>query len=759
MHVKVAGAGRFKFARTLTKQRCEVGVAPVSPPNCPMPTMPMFMRLPLRLTLAVLWVGVAMAAAAGLLLGQRLHDDSHALFMRNVERVAQEVSRRLRQPVHELEGVAALYGAVDGVEATQFRAYVESRELARHFPGVLGFGFVQRERADPLVAPMGAPMGAPRPHDRYLTRRIEPAAAYPGAIGLDQAKRPRLREAIERAIATGQAAVTARLDLGEVPGPPTTLQLYVPVYRGGQTPATPALRDAALVGLLYAPIDVAVLLSDIFDVTAGRLNFELLDRAEPAPPSSRLLASVVPSAERHHAVTQGLSLLGRSFSLRAHSTPEFDLEEHVSWPWWVFALGTFCSALMAGLIGSQASSRQRAEALAGGMTAELAQLALVARETSNAVVITDAARLTTWVNAGFERITGYSAAEALGRSPGALLQFEGTDPETVRRMREALDAGLSFSGDVLNRDKHGRADWLRLHIQPLHDAAGALTGFMAVETDITELVDATAAAERANRAKSEFLAMISHELRTPLQSIVGFSELGEHFAQGQPQFVQMFGDILGGGQRMLALVNSLLDVAKIEGTPDAPVLRAGDLGLLAAEVTRELWPQAAGRHLQIVLASDLPRLPVRVDAFRIQQVLRNVLANATRFAPEGSAIEVSGTVSEGQAVLEVRDHGPGIPEAELESIFEPFVQSSRTRGGVGGSGLGLTISRKILRAHGGWIEARPVAGGGACLRIGLPVDPDAPGTPDTATDAVNDTASNTASNTAHEADHHQGINI
>ncbi|MBL8350200.1 MAG: PAS-domain containing protein [Burkholderiaceae bacterium] len=143
------------------------------------------------------------------------------------------------------------------------------------------------------------------------------------------------------------------------------------------------------------------------------------------------------------------------------------------------------SALLSALLRQQMSGRSRAEALARRMTADLGRLALVARRTSNAVVITDRQGLITWVNEGFERLTGHTAAAALGRSPGALLQTDATNPATVQAMREALSAGQGYQGEVLNRSKSGRHYWVELDIQPLHDEAGALSGFMAIELDIT----------------------------------------------------------------------------------------------------------------------------------------------------------------------------------------------------------------------------------------------------------------------------------
>ncbi|MBA3624362.1 MAG: PAS domain S-box protein, partial [Methylibium sp.] len=157
--------------------------------------------------------------------------------------------------------------------------------------------------------------------------------------------------------------------------------------------------------------------------------------------------------------------------------------------------GALLSAVLALSVWLLAAGRERALALAGRMTADLDRLAKVAERTSNLVVITDAERRITWVNEGFTRVSGYSLAEALGRSPGELLQFEGTDPATVAALRQALDAQQSVRCEILNRSKSGQDYWLDIDIQPLRDAQGRLSGFMAVQTDIT--ASKAAAGERA----------------------------------------------------------------------------------------------------------------------------------------------------------------------------------------------------------------------------------------------------------------------
>jgi signal transduction histidine kinase len=257
-------------------------------------------------------------------------------------------------------------------------------------------------------------------------------------------------------------------------------------------------------------------------------------------------------------------------------------------------------------------------------------------------------------------------------------------------------------------------------------AAGRPAGILVAFMDVSEFREAERAtreardaAEEASRAKTEFVANISHELRTPLQSIIGFSELGQ-MRGAQPKLNGMFGDIHAAGQRMLALVNDLLDVSKIESTVGTFHLERTDVRSLV----RDVWASSAaarceapGRGLEL---SEGP-LVAKVDPTRFQQVVRNVLANAIRFSPEGEGLQVHGDIDADNRIhLSVADRGPGIPPAELDKIFEAFVQSSKTKDGSGGTGLGLAICRKILEAHGGEIRAENNASRGATFHVYLP---------------------------------------
>ncbi|CAN5784510.1 hypothetical protein BH11PSE8_BH11PSE8_33120 [soil metagenome] len=330
------------------------------------------------------------------------------------------------------------------------------------------------------------------------------------------------------------------------------------------------------------------------------------------------------------------------------------------------------------------------------------------------------------VNQAWLELMGLTREAVIGRSSAEL--FPGESQKHLQHDQRLLHTDQPVRYENLwQREGRPARDTVVTKVRFTH-AGGSDAGIIGSIIDVTEFREAERttreardAAERAHRARSDFIADISHELRTPLLSIIGFAELGDEMAAAQPELQEMFTDIHAGGQRMLKLVNGLLDVSQMDSSVGSLALHRHDLGALMADVVDGLRPAAAKRSLELCLHRAAAPLEADVDPQRLQQAIRHVLDNALRFAPQGSRVDIRCIEPAGQgALIEVRDHGPGIPPGELESIFEAFAQSSRTRDGSGGTGLGLTIARRIVGAHGGQIVAANAPGGGALVSIRLP---------------------------------------
>ena len=382
----------------------------------------------------------------------------------------------------------------------------------------------------------------------------------------------------------------------------------------------------------------------------------------------------------------------------------------------------------------QESTRRLAE-----VNAEIRKLSYVASATDNVVVITDAQGFTEWVNDAFTRVTGYSSDEVKGLRPGWVLQGPGTDRSTVDALRASLLAGESHTCELLNYRKDGSEYWVEIEIQPVRDADGELTHFIAVESDITgrreaeeQLIRAKETAESLANEKASFLASMSHEIRTPLNSVIGLTGLllDTDLTDDQREFAET---ARNSGTMLLSIVNNILNFSALEaGNIDSepvPFVLAEMLDRSVSLLTRQA--RLKGLDIAVETAPDLPRVVVG-DETRLQQVLVNLVANAVKFT-EAGGITVSAELASDTATgadglvavrLRVADTGIGIPADRLHRLFKPFsqVDASTTRR-YGGTGLGLAISHHIVSLLGGEIDVTSVPGQGTTFEVTLRLQP------------------------------------
>ncbi|MHC9046013.1 PAS domain-containing sensor histidine kinase [Microbacterium saperdae] len=358
--------------------------------------------------------------------------------------------------------------------------------------------------------------------------------------------------------------------------------------------------------------------------------------------------------------------------------------------------------------------------------------------TAQAVIGTDrAGRITAW-NPGAERLLGISYAEAMQDVrvdrffPDSVLTMlaqdcpGGADPletpelaQGVKALFARVDAEQIVDGDLSVTTAAGTTVPARVTVSPHRDGDGTQQGYLLVVTDESRAVEVA-------RMKDEFVGMISHELRTPLSAIIGFLDLlqndpGQPLTDDQQEFV---GIIERNAQRLLNLVGDLLFTAQVE-SGRFPLDRA-DADV--AELVRSAVV-SAGPHAQregIALTADVPDVPVRalVDPGRIGQALDNLLSNAIKFTAAGGSVTARLALVDGGVQISVRDTGVGIPEDEQGMLFTRFFRASTaTQNAVPGVGLGLTITRAIVIAHGGAMDVESEEGVGTEFRFTLPAAP------------------------------------
>ena len=260
----------------------------------------------------------------------------------------------------------------------------------------------------------------------------------------------------------------------------------------------------------------------------------------------------------------------------------------------------------------------------------------------------------------------------------------------------------------------------RAHLEEL--VAERTAELQRANQSLTEMCHA---AEQANEAKTRFLANMSHELRTPLHGILSFAAFGvkESLTASPERLRSYFEKIDRCGKSLLALINDLLDLAKLESGKATYDFASTDLRMLALSAADEQSSRCAEKGIRLLVAKCPFDTKIVGDAMKLLQVFRNLLDNAIKFSPQGSTVEVLFQQKADKIQAAVCDQGVGIPENELEAIFDKFVQSSKTRTSTGGTGLGLAICREIVTAHRGRIWAENRAGGGAAVCFELPFDP------------------------------------
>lgn len=282
-----------------------------------------------------------------------------------------------------------------------------------------------------------------------------------------------------------------------------------------------------------------------------------------------------------------------------------------------------------------------------------------------------------------------------------------------------------------SKSKDGRIFWIEARVAIIQRFDNGNFRWVTMSRDISErrqvqieLLRAKDEAEAGNRAKSNFLANMSHELRTPLNAIIGFTELIEHGVDStgwNDSYREYLSDVSDSGRHLLELINTILDLSKIEAGSmhlnEAPV-NLCDL----VEVTTAMVADAA-RQGKITLAKELPLQCPEIpgDFGKLKQVMLNVLSNAVKFTPSGGRVAVKVSFSPERALITVSDTGCGISEADLSHVATPFVQaeSSLSRR-FPGSGLGLSIARELCNLHGGMLGIDSIVGKGTNVHISLP---------------------------------------
>lgn len=693
-------------------------------------------------------LGLALTMFAWINVRERVYDSSRTRFAMLAAENEQALHARLNRAAQSLDAASALFTAGERVTWDEWVAYAKVIDIERSYRGIRDIGFIRRVPRAQVPAFQADARGnglaierikrAPATGDHYVVTYIYPLKQNRAVLGMDITFDPKRREAADQARDTGTAVVTRPLEFIQYRGPGYGFTMMRPVYGTTEPPRTVAERRRALIGWVYHPFPAERFFSDLTQ-RQGR-DFELLIRARDGADNwvtvYDTLAGQSKTAHPSAFVTmRRLHVAGRVWSLEWRSTAAFEERTRSDEPLLILLTGLTINLALAAVLAVVA----RREAV---VTREVESATAELSEANRLLLMTEATtHVGHWrydIEAGtllwsdeVYRIHGRDPTRPITRDEALdYLHTEDRD-QTWQAMLAAVRDNHPFNLRVrITRDDDGETRYLSYLGRTEQRPDGKPSALFGVIQDVTnetrvreQLLKARDAAQREAEARGTFLANLSHEIRTPMNGVIGFAELllESKLATEQRNYAQI---IIESGTNMMALLNDVLDLSKIEAghleLADEPVA----LEELASSAIRMLMPSVRRRDVWLEVQID-PKLPpvVRGDKLRLRQVLLNLLGNAVKFTEQGFVrLEIT-RVGE-QMRFAVVDSGPGIPPDRLADIFQSFVQlDPLARAGGMGTGLGLTISSSLVRLMGGSLKVQSRVHEGSNFHFTLPCIP------------------------------------
>ncbi len=709
------------------------------------------------------WPGLLLFAAGifvTVLLARHAHRDALAVSQREFGFAGQEIGLKVQERLHAHEHIlrsgAGLFAVVDTLTRLQWRAYVQSLQIEKHWPGIQGVGFARLVPRGELAGHLeevrrdGFPAYRVWPEDdREVYSAIEFLEPFTNrnlrAFGYDMLTEPTRRVAMERARDEGVAALTARVKL--VQETTTDVQagtlMFFPVYRGGLPMGSVSERQAALRGWVYSPYRMNDLMEGIlggWDSSSGkRIQLRVFDGEELSSEAllydSQSPRRVDSAAIEEETCKVPITYAGRRWTL---------ILTRWGWPmgaseligvWGVGCAGAALSLLLAGLLHSLLNTRYNARRLAVRLTADLQ------RTTERLAVATGAGGVGVWDYEvasgaliwddqmfqlyGIER-SGFSGAYDAWRA--------GLHPDDRDRADEEIRRALRGEGDFNTEFRVLHPDGTIRHLQAKarvqRDEKGQPIRVLGTNWDITvrkqaeeELLRTLASERELSALKSTFVSMVSHEFRTPLGAILGAAEMLEEFHDRlTPEKRVTYFHLIR--QEVLRLTGMLQDVL-LQGQLDAGRVLFKEGAVDVNAVCREVVARMQGafpRHPPVEYVNTVPDVRTLGDESLLEHVLSNLLTNAFKYSPNFTAVGLEVRHVDGEWIIVVQDRGIGIPEADQLALFSAFHRGGNV-GSVKGSGVGLYIVRKCVELQGGRVEVDSEVGRGTSITLFFPWRP------------------------------------
>ncbi|MBK8973868.1 MAG: CHASE domain-containing protein [Hahellaceae bacterium] len=683
----------------------------------------------------ILVCSVVITFTAWYLSSQFVRDRVADRFNFQVEDIRLRIVQRLHDQYLILQAGLSLMESSDSVSRQKWKTFVQGLDLPNNFPGLLGYGYSVMLRPDQLsehiasIQAEGFPdfvVKPPGERDQYSSIIfLEPFDwRNQRAFGFDMYSEATRRAAMDQAIETGEMSISGRVTLVQETKQDVQhgFLMYLPFYGNTDTPlAGPDERRKHIVGFVYSPFRMKDLMMGILGQRDNTVNYTLEDVTDSQQPLILYHSDpVVPVDQPDPDYEQSelrrslpIEFGGRVWRLKVHAEKDFVPDYENVQPLFVAVLGGVIDVLLFAVLLSLAGQKKRAMTLANQMSQEVREQAVrlqtIVDGVDEAIVTIDARGKILSVNASTSTYFGYRASELLGQNvtkfmPRPLAAQH--DDFLHNYQKTGISNVVGATREVVGYRADGTTFPLELRVKEM--VLGNQTVFLGVMRDLTEQ-------KRVERLKSEFISTVSHELRTPLTAIKGALSLVAGGVAGAlpDKAKELLGMAELNSKRLTVLINDLLDMEKFADGSLSISLKSSQLSELLNEALESNREYAKRFSCTLVGGEWDDTLFIRVDPVRFQQIMANLISNAVKFSPEGSAVTVVCQTEGVRVRIWVVDKGPGISSEFQARMFERFSQAdgSTTRT-VGGSGLGLYIAKQLVEKMGGLIGFEcPPSGG------------------------------------------------
>ncbi len=711
--------------------------------------------------LIVLFVGLILTVLATFYSAQQEAAKEKNEFSLIGNEIKTKISTRLHAHAQLLRTGAAFFAASDTVMRKSWKTFNEWAKIELNLPGIQGLGFsiiipgnqlqehIRRMRREGFPDYTVRPAGLRPVYTSIIY--LEPFSGRNlRAFGYDMLTEPTRRKAMEmsrdfdRAVLSGRVTLVQETNRDVQKG----ALMYVPVYWNGMPVNTVGQRRAAIKGWVYSPYRM----NDLMIGILGQWGLTRKDRIHLQVYEDSLSVNTIifnsqenDSLAKDDAPSRTVSLPidfnGKKWILVFTQTRD---QSSVSSKIAIIAtVGFGISLLLFALSWSLFNTNSRAQGIARKLTVELQtseeRFRMLLNSTTEGIHGIDLQGNCTFSNTACHQILGYeSSGQLIGKNMHRLVHHSHADgrafDEKQCRVFQSFQKGEMVH---VTDEVFWRADGTSFPVEYWSNPVfinGKVEGLVVTFFDITErrlmedkIQTARYEAERANRAKSKFLSRVSHELRTPLNSILGFAQLIE-MSGPSPANGKAVKYILNSGKQLLNMIDEILDISNIEAGNLLFKPENVQLAGIIIETLDAVVPEAAARNIETRLESSPANdLFVKADRRRLRQVLHNLMGNAVKYNREGGSVTIKTELKQAgfpgisSVRISICDTGFGIDPGDLPKLFAPFERIGAESKETEGTGLGLTLVKKLMDAMGGIVGVVSIPGEGSTFWVELPV--------------------------------------